>query len=212
MTGPVRFLNRRDAVAALTGGLAAAAFPATAASRRLAPTPRLTAGPFYPRAMPADDDTNLLRVKGRDATAEGLPLRLSGRVLDVNGRPLKGARVEIWQCDNRGIYHHSFDRGDMDPNFQGFGRTATGESGHYRFLTIRPVPYGGRTPHIHFKVKAPGRPPLITQMFLADEAERNDRDWIYRHAGDAAARAAVTVELRLPRPRGVQAEFDIVLE
>ncbi len=48
-------------------------------------------------------------------------------------------------------------------------------------------------------------------MFLADEAERNARDWIYRNAGDAAAQAALTVPIRLPRPRGQQAEFNIVV-
>lgn len=203
--------SRRQALAALSAGFAAAASPHLWAAQRLTPTPSLTAGPFYPSDKPEDHDNDLLHYAGAGQAAEGTPLRLFGRVLDVTGAPIEGARVEIWQCDNRGVYHHSVDRGNADPRFQGYGRTSTGPHGRYRFLTIRPVPYGSRTPHVHFRITAPGRPPLTTQMFLADEAERNARDWIYRHAGDEAARAAITVEPRLPRPRGQQVDFDIVL-
>lgn len=206
--GPI---SRRRALAALWAGLAAIIAPPVRAQPRPTPTPRLTAGPFYPRRKPGEKDNNLLHVADAKEAAEGIPFRLFGRVLDRSGAPVEGAEVEIWQCDNRGVYHH-VGAGGADPHFQGYGRTRTGPDGSYRFLTIRPVPYGSRTPHIHFRVAAPGRAILTTQMFLADEAERNARDWIYRHAGNAAARAAVTVEVRLPRPRGQQAEFDIVLQ
>ena len=60
----------------------------------------------------------------------------------------------LWQCDARGVYLHSTDsaRKTPDKNFQGFGRFLTGSKGEYYFRTIRPVPYPGRTPHIHSNV------------------------------------------------------------
>ena len=74
-----------------------------------------------------------------------------GRVLTVSGKAVPGVRVEIWQCDAKGYYHHPHDRGGRaDPRFQGYGRTSTDEQGQYRFRTIRPVAYPGRAPHIHF--------------------------------------------------------------
>ncbi|MFP3943112.1 MAG: intradiol ring-cleavage dioxygenase [Alphaproteobacteria bacterium] len=212
MTRDPRDPLRRRTLAALAGGLAAASAPRLwAAEPRLTPTPRLTAGPFYPDVKPEDRDNDLLHFGGSAQAAEGTPFRLIGRVRNATGAPVENARIEIWQCDNRGVYHHAGGGQGGDPHFQGYGETRTGTDGRYRFLTIRPVPYGSRTPHIHFRVHAPGHGTLTTQMFLADEAERNARDWIYRHAGDAAAREALTVQVRLPRQRGQQAEFDIVL-
>ena len=211
MTRIVDKFSRRRALAAISAGIAALATRPARADARLTPTPELTAGPFYPRNKPQDRDHDLLHFGATREAAEGMPLRLFGRVLDITGAPLEEARIEIWQCDHRGVYHHVSDYGDADPRFQGYGQTQTGPNGAYRFLTIRPVPYGSRTPHIHLRVTAPGRKTLTTQMFLADEAERNARDWIYRNAGDAATRAAVTVTPRLPRTRGQQVNFDIVL-
>jgi protocatechuate 3,4-dioxygenase beta subunit len=134
-------------------------------------------------------------------------------VLDPDGRPVRGVRVEIWQCDAFGVYHHP--RGPADANFQGFGYTTSDDQGAYRFRTIEPVPYPGRTPHIHFKIAGPGFEPLITQMYLAGNP-LNERDGLYRRLGEQAR--LVTVPLQ-PAPelepaaksgakRGL---FDIVL-
>ena len=89
-----------------------AATPALA--EELAPTPRSTEGPFYPRSLPADSDADLTRVAGRAGRAMGTPLELSGRVLDRSGKPRFGARVEIWQCDASGRYHHVGDDASLD--------------------------------------------------------------------------------------------------
>jgi protocatechuate 3,4-dioxygenase, beta subunit len=108
-------------------------------------------------------------------------------VLDARGRPLPGYLVEIWQCDAHG--HYLAERGSSwsdwlkkreapDPGFQGYGRTLTDAGGGYRFRTIRPVSYPGRTPHIHFKVRRDGRELLTTQMYVAGEPG-NERDGIY---------------------------------
>jgi protocatechuate 3,4-dioxygenase beta subunit len=138
------------------------------------PTPRDAEGPFYPVRIPADADHDLVQVKGRAAAARGTLLYLSGRVLSLDGRPLAGTKVELWQCDALGRYHHVHgDPGERDENFQGYGTLATDGEGRYLFRTIRPVPYGGRPPHLHFKLAHPAAQSLTTQLYPRGEsAER----------------------------------------
>ena len=158
-------------------------------------TPSQTPGPFYPQQRPLDDDGDLVQVAGRPQPAHGTVLHLTGRVMDLNGMPMADSLVEIWQCDARGRYHHPEDRrgGAADPSFQGFGHVQTGKDGTYRFRTIRPVPYPGRTPHIHFAVEAPGKPRLVTQMYVDGETG-NERDYLYNQI-PAPLRKRVTVPL-----------------
>lgn len=191
---------------------AAALMVQPALAKQLIATPRQTAGPFYPPHPPLEDDSDLTRVRGRSAVALGRISDLSGRVLDPDGRPVSNARVEIWQCDALGFYHHPDDRaGARDPGFQGFGASVTDAEGRYRFRTIRPVAYPGRTPHIHFAVFAPGASPFVTQLYVADEP-RNQRDFLFK-AIPTERRRLVLAEF-LPA-RGSRAElaagFDIVL-
>ena len=88
-------------------------------------TPPQTSGPFYPLSLPLDADNDLVIVEGRAERAGGTILHLGGRVLDLAGRPVAGVRVEIWQCDAFGVYHHARDRrGPADANFQGFGNVS----------------------------------------------------------------------------------------
>src|ERR1700674_4672216 len=146
--------------------------PRTIEAATLPLTPAQTAGPFYPVTLPRDSDNDLIQVAGNNAAARGTVTYLAGRVLDVDGRPVSGARVEIWQCDANGRYHNVRDERagpPLDENFQGYGQTATDGTGGYRFVTIRPVSYPGRTPHIHFAVSGPGFPRFITQMYVAGE-------------------------------------------
>ena len=192
-------------------------FVATAlAAEMLPPTPAQTAGPFYPVAFPPDSDNDLVHVAGRAAAARGTVAEIGGRVLDRSGRALAGAQVEIWQCDAHGRYHHVGDRRadrPLDDNFQGYGRTVTDEAGRYRFLTIRPVPYPGRTPHIHFAVVGRGFDRLVTQMYVAGEPE-NDRDGVLLGVRDPAARARLIVALRPApgvAPNALAGTFDIVI-
>jgi protocatechuate 3,4-dioxygenase beta subunit len=189
--------------------------PASAANT-LPPTPRQTPGPFYPLSFPQDSDNDLVHVAGQQGTAQGSITRITGRILDQNGRPVTGARVEIWQCDANGRYHYVRDgRADqrLDDNFQGYGATTTDPSGLYQFLTIRPVPYPGRTPHIHFAVSGRGFERFITQMYMAGEP-RNESDPVLMGIRDPAARARLIVALSpLPdiAPDGLSGVFDIVL-
>lgn len=178
------------------------------------PTPAQTAGPFYPDELPLDSDNDLVRVEGQAAQALGTVAHIGGRVLDRNGRAITGARVEIWQCDANGRYHHPRDDNPapLDAGFQGYGRTATMSDGAYRFRTIRPMPYPGRTPHIHFAIIAPGAEPLVTQMYVAGEP-RNATDFVFNRI-DATARERVLVTLSPAdgiEAGALQGTFDIVL-
>src|SRR5205823_7834385 len=138
-----------------------------------------------------------------------------GRVLDAKGSPLRNALVENWQVDGNGVYIHTGDSGrrKRDENFQGFGRFLTGSSGEYYFRTVKPVPYPGRTPHIHYKIKKGGKELLTTQCYIKGYAG-NDRDGIYRGIRDAKARAAVTIDfakVKDSRIGELAAKLDIVL-
>src|SRR5262249_45937465 len=89
-------------------------------------TPSMTERPFYPDKIPLDDDNDLIIVGKNTTQAVGEVTHLTGKVLDINGTPVKNALVEIWQCDANAVYLHSSDSGpkakQQDKNFQGFGR------------------------------------------------------------------------------------------
>src|SRR5258706_11921189 len=141
-------------------GLAAALFTVPGAyAEELIRTPAQTEGPFYPDHLPLDTDNDLLVVNEGITPASGEVTHLTGRILDARGEPIRNALVEIWQCDNTGVYIHTGDSTGKkrDANFQGFGRFMTGETGEYYFRTIKPVPYPGRTPHTHYKVNLRGK-------------------------------------------------------
>ena len=195
---------------------AAAAFIATPAlhlralaqapSRRL--TPAQTEGPFYPVALPADSDADLL-ANGALRYAKGQPAWVEGTVSDIDGRPVRGAVVEIWQCDEQGHYHHPGDGDRADRAFQGFGKVAVDGEGRWRFRTIRPVAYAGRAPHIHVKVKLAARELLTTQLYVQGDAG-NARDFLWRNLRGEEDRAALTVAFA-PGSDGLQAKFPIVV-
>lgn len=196
----------------LVTGLAGLLVTGPVLGARLALTPRQAAGPFYPETLPLDDDSDLVRVAGQDGLARGRITDLRGRLLDLNGRPLRGLRVEIWQCDADGRYHHPGDRrGPADPRFQGFGHARTDAEGRYRFRTIRPAPYPGRTPHIHFAVHAGDGRPFTTQLYVAGEP-RNSGDFLFNRI-PVERRERVLAEFTPAQGRAaeLQARFDIVL-
>jgi protocatechuate 3,4-dioxygenase beta subunit len=199
---------RRRVLAWIGAGALAPLLPTPALADDRPATPRMTEGPFYPRTFPADVDADLTRVAGRSGVAQGTVLEVSGQVVDRSGRPRTGATVEIWQCDATGQYHHVGEaQGEGDPDFQGFGKIATDAEGRYRFRTIRPVPYPGRTPHIHFTVVEGGKRRLTSQMFIEGEPG-NERDGLYRYLG----REAQLVTLKLENAgAGLRGALDIVL-
>ena len=206
--------TRRSFLGAMT--LGAAAFTTRGLfADELTRTPRQTEGPFYPDRLPLDTDNDLLVLNDDLTPAVGEVTHLTGRILDAHGDPIRNAVVEIWQVDANGSYIHSRDpnREKHDDHFQGFGRFLTGSDGGYYFRTIKPVPYPGRTPHIHFKVKRGGRELLTTQCYVNGEP-RNERDGIFRGIRDEAAREAVLVAFKPLEGSTVgelTANFDVVL-
>jgi protocatechuate 3,4-dioxygenase, beta subunit len=203
----------------LIGAAAAALVPslsALAQTARLVVTPGQTEGPFYPVSFPTDMDSDLVRVQGRAAQALGQVAHVGGRVLNRRGEPVRGATVEIWQCDANGVYNHPRQPGlqRRDAAFQGYGRAQAADDGRYSFRTIRPVAYPGRTPHIHFKVHAPGAGRLTTQMYIAGERQ-NASDGLLNAIRDRAARESVIVRLdpaEAVEPGALKGTFDIVLD
>lgn len=202
--------DRRALLLRGAGLVAATALPAcSSATRGLQPTPSQTEGPFYPVALPADSDFDLLR-QGTVAYGKGQPVWLTGRVTDTQGRALTGGVIEIWQCDQDGHYHHPRDRGGRaDPAFQGFGRVTLGADGSYRFRTLRPAPYSGRTPHIHVKIRL-GREELLTTQFYVQGDPGNPRDGLWRRLGEQG-QAALTRPY-VAGPDGLQADYPVVVE
>jgi len=202
-------ISRRQWLLGMAGGLVTTV-PGAAWSRLLA-TPPGPEGPFYPAELPLDNDNDLTRVTGRDGVAKGEISDLSGRLLDINGNPIDGGRIEIWQCDANGRYHHPRDSGRaLDPNFQGFGHTVTDNAGRYRFRTIKPVPYPGRTPHIHMAVFTPGHRPFVTQLYVRGEP-LNQVDFLFRHIPVEARERALASFVPTASGEGYLASFDVVL-
>ncbi len=221
-SAPTMDLTRRDVFARLAAGTAA-----VAASRLYVPgafadelekrrrTPSMTEGPFYPDRLPLDTDNDLLIINDGITPAVGDVTHLSGRILDSRGDPVRNATIEIWQVDNNACYIHSRggDNGTRDKHFQGYGRFLTGSSGEYYFRTIKPVPYPGRTPHIHVKVKIKGKEQLTTQCFIKGHPQNRDDD-VLLSVRDEKARELVLVDftpLKGSAAGELAARFDIVL-
>jgi protocatechuate 3,4-dioxygenase beta subunit len=189
----------------LLGTAAAMAMPALSSTRRTLAA--MTDGPFYPprawRERPGaqdnDWDADLTRVQrqGRVLEASGERLGLDLVVTDSAGRLIDGAEVEIWQCDALAAYRHPrvpLEAGRYDEGFQGFGAARSDRQGTLAFLTIRPVPYPGRTPHIHVKLRHAAFGELSSQLFVAGDPG-NAGDFLWR-AVDAKDRPALEMQLQ----------------
>ncbi len=190
MTHTSRVLTRRQLLVASLAGAATAFLGPMACAKRIAgpcgPTPPQTEGPFYPIDDQLDEDSDLTFVSGREGRAEGSVIYVQGQVRDSQCRPIRGARVEIWQASARGRYNHPYDRENpvpLDPNFQGWGEALTNEDGRYLFKTVHPGQYPAgpgwiRPSHIHFKVLQGKSELLTTQMYFAGD-EYLERDRIF---------------------------------
>ena len=152
-------------------------------------TRRQTAGPFYTPGTPR-------RANLREPGTAGEPLVFEGLVLTPDCRPVGGAVIDIWHCDERGRY-------DND-GFRYRGHQFTDAAGAFRFETIRSKRYGGRTAHIHVMVQGEATRLLTTQVYFPDLEAANARDSIFRD----------DLVMRLGRPGadGVwRGRFDFVL-
>ena len=211
MTSP---FSRRHFLSGLASGVSLFSVSGLLAEE-LTRTPKQTEGPFYPDKLPLDTDNDLIVINDTLTPAVGEITHLSGRILDARGNPIRNAVVEIWQCDNGGAYLHSKtgNSDKRDRNFQGFGRFLTGRTGEYGFRTIKPVPYPGRTPHIHVAVKIPGQEKFVTQCYVKDHPD-NAKDGVLRGIRDEKARESVMVDfvpIQGSRVGELAARFDVVL-
>ena len=131
-------------------------------------------GPVYGHDRIGELDHDLTRQ--HDGEPIGERIILHGRVLDGDGRPVRGTLVEIWQANAAGRYKHVVDGhpAPLDPNFTGAGRCLTDAEGNYRFITIKPGAYpwpnhpnAWRAQHVHFSVFGPAfATRLVTQMYF----------------------------------------------
>ena len=128
------------------------------------PTVAETEGPFFKPSSPERSDLRELGTRGK-------PFELSGFVLTKNCNPLRGAVVDLWHADENGEYDNI--------GFRYRGHVITEPDGVFRFRTITPAPYTGRTRHYHIKVQAPGSRLLTTQLYFPNEP-RNHRDSLFQ--------------------------------
>jgi protocatechuate 3,4-dioxygenase beta subunit len=146
-------------------------------------------GPFYKPDAP-------VRSVLLEAGMAGTPLTVTGRVLDTNGRPLKGALLDVWQADHTGAY---------DDGFRLRGRLYTGDDGRYTLRTIKPLYYGEpkdmRPAHIHVKASLDNSPVLTTQLYFKGDP------WLHH---DVAVRPTLVMSPR-QLSDGLAAQFDFVL-
>jgi protocatechuate 3,4-dioxygenase beta subunit len=150
------------------------------------PTVRQSEGPYFKPKSPGRSDL-------REPGARGRAFELSGFVLTRRCRPLRGAVVDLWHADEKGEYDNT--------GFRYRGHAITGPDGTFRFHTIQPAAYSGRTRHFHFKVQAPGSPLLTTQLYFPHEPA-NLRDDLFNRA--LLMRVANT-------DGGLSGQFDFVL-
>lgn len=154
---------------------------------QLRPSLPMDLGPFYPVEKPLEQDADLTRLKGHTSRAKGEVIEVTGRVLRIDGTPVPKARLELWQANAAGRYHHHGDdhaQLPIDPDFQGYALQEADGDGRFRFLTIKPGAYPAgqhlRSPHIHFDVEGKYTR-LVTQMYLPAAPEMLAQDVVLQH-------------------------------
>jgi protocatechuate 3,4-dioxygenase, beta subunit len=142
---------------------------------------------------------DLSRSKSDGPRALGQLIVVTGRLLDEDARPIRGAVVELWHANSSGRYIHPADEGNpapIDPNFIGSGRMLTDDAGRFEFLTMKPGAYPvpnhpdlwWRPPHIHLSLFGDGfASRLVTQFYFPGEP-LNDIDLILNSVPDAKGR------------------------
>jgi protocatechuate 3,4-dioxygenase, beta subunit len=213
-----RLLTRREMLG-LSAGVTGFMLTGSVFGQIRSGTPEIQMGPFYPVMKPLDQDADLTTVAGSRKSAEGKVVHVYGQVVNESGKPVSGARIEIWQANSHGRYTHSGDpnKAPLDPNFSGFAIVTSDTEGRYRFKTIKPGAYPVspteiRPPHIHVDVMGK-HDRLVSQMFFPDEP-LNERDLLFRMLNKRKQQAVVAKAM--PATKEIEAgaillNWDIVL-
>jgi protocatechuate 3,4-dioxygenase, beta subunit len=178
-------------------------------------------GPVFGHELIREHDNDLTVQHAGEPIGERIFVH--GRVLNEDGRPVRGALVEVWQANAAGRYRHKVDTHDapLDPNFSGAGRTLTNDDGYYWFKTVKPGPYpwgnhynAWRPAHIHFSLFGAGiLSRLVTQMYFPGDPLQ-PLDPIFNSIPDETARMRLVSRLDMQRAEPDYAlayAFDIVL-
>ena len=191
-------LSRRQMLSALASSSLGLAVQCSALSfARAAPTPechdgdeatiRQTEGPYFKRSSPQRADLV-------ESDTKGQLVEITGQVLNRSCRPVERALLDLWHADEHGEYDNA--------GFRYRGHIFTDGEGRYRFRTIMPALYPGRTRHYHIKVQAPEQRVLTTQLYFANEPA-NRRDGLFRR--ELVMRMAEA-------PNSLAARFDFILD
>jgi protocatechuate 3,4-dioxygenase alpha subunit len=179
-----------------------------------------TIGPFFHHIM-TPEDHNFLGITGNrmaGKSIKGERIKVEGRILDGDGKPLRAAMLEIWQANAAGRYNAPQDaRNDvkLDKKFTGFGRVSAGNRGKFEFETIKPgaVPSLGnapQAPHINLTLFAAAiHSHLYTRLYFSDEADANDIDPVLSFVGEK--RRITLIAKRKNTKDGPVYRFDVKL-
>ena len=165
------------------------------------PTPANELGPFYKKRAP---ETATLRAPGDP----GMPLSVSGQILDTRGEKLPNVVLEVWQTDHLGHY-------DLD-GYRYRAKLPADNSGNYKFESVMPGHYPDRVcQHIHYLVTAPGHKPLVTQLYFAtDPVFEGDPDKNFNRDPLIHNRELVRPVMLVGDPKDIHAavNFELCLE
>jgi protocatechuate 3,4-dioxygenase, alpha subunit len=172
-------------------------------------TPSQTVGPFFKPALIRAGDESLVTSKSR-----GERITIEGRILDGDAAAVSDAMIELWQANADGRYDHPDDSQEklLDPDFHGFGRSATDERGRFRFYTIKPGSIPGlgnllQAPHINVSIFARGLLKRLTTRIYFPGEQLNAADAVLN---SVAPERRPTLIARVEKPDLLR--FDIVLQ
>jgi protocatechuate 3,4-dioxygenase, beta subunit len=210
-------LHRRGVlqIAAIFGAMSALSPVKLAlAQSARARTPDQILGPFYPVAKTTDPAGDLTHLPGQPGRAEGQVLNVMGRVLNIKGEPVPGAKLEAWQANTHGRYTHPADANPapLDPNFEGFAVLKSDAEGRYKFKTIKPGAYPAgpgivRPPHIHFRLSGHDDE-LVTQLYFDGEPLNEQDQFLQSVLPD---RRVLLIAKLLPPPAELEPDSRLVI-
>ena len=213
-------MKRRNFVKNVVLGTSAGVLATGIQAKPRAKTPVEIEGPYYPVAPQNDKDADLTRVKGKTGVAKGEVIEVFGQILDQNGKPVKGATIDLWQANTFGKYRHPHDENDLplDENFQGWAIIKSDHEGKFKVRTIMPgiypipeVPGMIRTPHIHYKVSKGGYESLLTQMYFPDHPV-NTQDPLIRKKTAEETALMTAKRINIASTDLTQYEYNMVIE